>query len=751
MNALLRFLKRIVLMALNLSLSRLSLGGGGAGIPSLTMTGAVSDSLGSAVAPGNHASISVGFPSGVTAWSSQAWGTSYGDSTYGTGASPTDYTAGDGGNLYWEGLGDDGNTYRSIAGIRPAAGTASAIAGGQTWVVDDTSVNINAAASGANLTFSYAITGVPSQITINSSSGAITGTVTYAVGGATGSGTATITATDQYGRTYTGTFTWTYNLRTQATIDGAPDLTFVEDAAISAVDLTVYFVTNGNTLTYTAVDTLPTGLSLSTAGSLTGTPTTITADANYTTRGTDEYGRATDLEVPIEITGAPIIAFASFTEGTDTGALTTTSPSDGNWHWATVTDGGTAPTADGAGGWTGTILESGTVAVGASGADVEFNTTSSTGDGARDLYVYQRTAGGTDSAVIMQDFIADNTAPTLSSVSTTPGNTTAALDWSTNEANGDAYWVLTTSATVPSVANIIAGNDHTGSAATDSGTAAVSATGAQPQISSTSLTNGNTYYYHLVHRDDHRNDSSVSTTSVTPAAAGITIVGWTQATGANPSTGPALDLTSLDAAGSATGTGDGGTLAENDVVFIWSSTCSNTARTNNVTGYTFLPGDDVLHGQDLSFRAMYKVMGATPDTTAQAAYNGDSNAAHILIGVAVRGLDTTTPIDATATEAEAPSGSSVVNPPSATPVTTGANLLVFGSSTDGDSHDISVNADITLIGKVSNLGTGRFVIGAVGIKDDWTSGAFDPGVWTSDNTDSGDECWGAVTVPIRPA
>jgi hypothetical protein len=87
---------------------------GGSSIPTIAMSG-----LTSGVAQiGTHASISVGFPSGVTSWTSQSWGTAYGDSTYGAGASPTTFAAGNGGSLQWQGVGNDGETYRATAPIR---------------------------------------------------------------------------------------------------------------------------------------------------------------------------------------------------------------------------------------------------------------------------------------------------------------------------------------------------------------------------------------------------------------------------------------------------------------------------------------------------------------------------------------------------------------------------------------------------------------------------------------------------------
>lgn len=221
--------------------------------------------------------------------------------TYGTGSNPTDFTAGDEGTLYLH-VTDDGETVSRSALIRYAAGAAPAVADGQSWTVDDTSVNIDGAASGANLTFSYVLSGQASGVSINSGTGAITGTPDTVE-----SGTATITATDQYGRTLQDTFTFTSALRTQATGGSALDLSFPEGSAITSTDLTANWTENGNTLTYAIFGTaLPSALTASTAGAMTGTPFPEAADATYILRGTDEYGRTTDANFTLEITNVAV-------------------------------------------------------------------------------------------------------------------------------------------------------------------------------------------------------------------------------------------------------------------------------------------------------------------------------------------------------------------------------------------------------------------------------------------------------------
>lgn len=210
----------------------------------------------------------------------------------------------------------DGEPYTSNARqIQYAAGTAPAVADGQSFTVDDTSVNIDGSASGANLTFSYVLTGAPSGVTINASTGAITGTPDTA-----STGTATITATDQYGRTLTDAWTWTAALRTQATAAGGlGPYSFTQDAAITNQDLSADFTANGNTLTYTVSPALPAGLSLASNGVLSGTPTTPQTASSYTVTGQDEYGRDTDSTFTIAVVAAasftPADLFASGEEG----------------------------------------------------------------------------------------------------------------------------------------------------------------------------------------------------------------------------------------------------------------------------------------------------------------------------------------------------------------------------------------------------------------------------------------------------
>lgn len=101
--------------------------------------------------------------------------------------------------------------------------------------------------------------------------------------------------------------------------------------------------------------------------------------------------------------------------------------------------------------------------------------------------------------------------PTLSNpTDTATAKTTAALGVDTNEGNGTLYWVVSTSATPPSAAQVKAGQMHTGAAAAASGSQAVSGTGTQTVSGgATGLTAHTAYTAHFMHEDVAANQSSV--------------------------------------------------------------------------------------------------------------------------------------------------------------------------------------------------------------------------------------------------
>lgn len=110
---------------------------------------------------------------------------------------------------------------------------------------------------------------------------------------------------------------------------------------------------------------------------------------------------------------------------------------------------------------------------------------------------------------VVLSYAADIVAPILSSpVGTETGLTTADGTVSTDDSTGTLYWVVTSSATSPSVAQIQAGQDHLGVAADASGNQAISGLGVQT-VNATGITTGVARYFHFQQQDLATNDSTV--------------------------------------------------------------------------------------------------------------------------------------------------------------------------------------------------------------------------------------------------
>jgi hypothetical protein len=143
----------------------------------------------------------------------------------------------------------------------------------------------------------------------------------------------------------------------------------------------------------------------------------------------------------------------------------------------------------------------------------------------------QRGAASVYSNTVSQAMTApDVTAPTLTSPlgSQIGSTTTAAIGVTTNEANGTLYYVVTTSATAPTAAQVKAGQNNAGTAAMYAGSQAISATGAKT-ATATGITTGTRYAYYM-HEDAATNQSTVSASAswTQTVAAGAT---WTKKAG----------------------------------------------------------------------------------------------------------------------------------------------------------------------------------------------------------------------------
>jgi hypothetical protein len=120
----------------------------------------------------------------------------------------------------------------------------------------------------------------------------------------------------------------------------------------------------------------------------------------------------------------------------------------------------------------------------------------------------------------------DTTPPTLSSPTGTGGLGVCSGTVSTNEGNGTLRAVATASATQPSVAQIKAGQDHTGAAALRAVSQSVAATGTQTVASGAISGGAGTRYLHYLHTDAASNDSNRVTSAsfeVTAAATSLVV------------------------------------------------------------------------------------------------------------------------------------------------------------------------------------------------------------------------------------
>ncbi len=183
-------------------------------------------------------------------------------------------------------------TPEGLTAFQSTSGTGNTVTvtnpGSQTSTVGTAaSLQISATDSASGQTLTYSATGLPTGLSISSSTGLISGTPTTA-----GSYSVTVTVKDTTGATGSASFTWTVNSATGNTVTvtnpGSQTGTVGTAASlqISATDSA-----SGQTLTYSATG-LPTGLSISSStGLITGTPTTaatysVTATAKDTTGAT---------------------------------------------------------------------------------------------------------------------------------------------------------------------------------------------------------------------------------------------------------------------------------------------------------------------------------------------------------------------------------------------------------------------------------------------------------------------------------
>ena len=157
--------------------------------------------------------------------------------------------------------------------------------GNQTGTVGTAvSLQISATDSASGQTLTYSATGLPAGLSI-SSSGLISGTPTTAA-----TSSVKVTATDTTGASGSASFSWTINPKTggnTVTVTNPGNQTGTVGTAVS-LQIKATDSATGQTLTYSATG-LPAGLSISSSGLISGTPTTA-ATSSVTVTAKDTTG-----------------------------------------------------------------------------------------------------------------------------------------------------------------------------------------------------------------------------------------------------------------------------------------------------------------------------------------------------------------------------------------------------------------------------------------------------------------------------
>ena len=149
------------------------------------------------------------------------------------------------------------------------------------------SATTSGSGGGATIT-SWSATGLPANVSINTSTGTISGNPTTA-----GTSTVVVTATDSAGFTGSTSFTWT--LTNTVTVTAPANQSNVSGTAVSPLTIAASDTSSTTSLTFTDTGTLPPGLTIgSSSGTITGTPTTagIYAVTITATDGSGFFGTA---------------------------------------------------------------------------------------------------------------------------------------------------------------------------------------------------------------------------------------------------------------------------------------------------------------------------------------------------------------------------------------------------------------------------------------------------------------------------
>lgn len=189
-------------------------------------------------------------------------------------------------------------------------------------------------------------------------------------------------------------------------------------------------------------------------------------------------------------------------------------------------------------------------------------------------------------------------------------------------------------------------------------------------------------------------------------------------------------------------------LAQNDVVCVFAISSAGTLA--DPSGWTLIQSDTNVNGTAYQAGAWYKVMGAVPDTSVSFWDTGGTGDSGSAVALAFSGVDTTTPMDATATEVEGSNLAATVGCPAIVPASNDCMIVILMGSSTNDAtigtvtnytHPSPYTATTNDASDTTSGGGYRLLSGGAGASED-------PGTWSN---------WGAsgttygVTIALRPA
>ncbi len=215
-------------------------------------------------------------------------------------------------------------------------------------------------------------------------------------------------------------------------------------------------------------------------------------------------------------------------------------------------------------------------------------------------------------------------------------------------------------------------------------------------------------------------------------SSGITIVSSATSNG----TGPSINVTMP--------TG----MQQNDVL-LYIRTADNNAFPPIPSGFTTIDSSGGALENSIAWDFAYEVQGATPRSSLTVSY-ADTYFQSIFAMVALRGVNTATPLDVTTTKATGASG--MPDSPSITPVTANALIMAIGFLDDqraaaGVTAPAGYSLLLAIQDNVNAPGTNDGSNIMVATKTLATPAAEDPAIFGGTETDT----WVAVTAAFRPA